>query len=252
MRLNTHEWGDAGAPLVVCLHGVMGHGMRFRKLAEERLVPAGFRALSVDLRGHGRSGYEPPWDLETHAGDLVETLDAHGDGTASWIGHSFGGRLVMEVAARVPERMHRAVLLDPAIQLDPSTALESAEESRVDVSFDSPEEAIRARLDSGTLFGTPPGILEEEMREHLVQGDDGRLRYRFLRSAAVTAWSEMATEPPALPPVPTLVVTGEKSWLPVMVAPAKLLGVVTVPAGHQVLWDAFDQVADAVEAFLTR
>ena len=90
------------------------------------------------------------------------------------------------------------------------------------------------------------------MREHLVQGDDGRLRYRFLRSAAVTAWSEMATEPPALPPVPTLVVTGEKSWLPVMVAPAKLLGVVTVPAGHQVLWDAFDQVADAVEAFLTR
>src|SRR3712207_2546966 len=145
VRLNSHAWGDEPAPLVMCVHGVTGHGMRFRKLAEERLVPAGFRVVSVDLRGHGRSGYEPPWNLEAHVEDLLETLAAHdhGDGVAVWIGHSFGGRLVMEVAAREPERLKRAVLLDPAIQLDPRMALDGAEECRLDQSFESPAHAIR-------------------------------------------------------------------------------------------------------------
>ena len=34
MRLHAHEWGDANAPLLVCLHGVTSHGGRFRRLAE--------------------------------------------------------------------------------------------------------------------------------------------------------------------------------------------------------------------------
>src|SRR5437773_2152002 len=38
MQLHVHEWGDAGAPALVCLHGVSAHGRRFRRLAEERLA----------------------------------------------------------------------------------------------------------------------------------------------------------------------------------------------------------------------
>ncbi|MGH3033109.1 MAG: alpha/beta fold hydrolase, partial [Gaiellaceae bacterium] len=65
MRLHVHEWGDASAAPLVCLHGVGGHGRRFRKLAEERLA-AGHRVLAPDLRGHGRSGHDEPWTLEAH------------------------------------------------------------------------------------------------------------------------------------------------------------------------------------------
>ncbi len=65
MQLNVTEWGDpAGAP-VLCLHGVTGHGRRFRRLAEEGLP--GHRVIGVDYRGHGRSGWEPPWSVEQHA-----------------------------------------------------------------------------------------------------------------------------------------------------------------------------------------
>ena len=67
--------------------------------------------------GHGRSGWQAPWTIETHIGDLLETLDARGLRQPDWVGHSFGGRLVVEVAAKTPERIRRAVLLDPAIQL---------------------------------------------------------------------------------------------------------------------------------------
>ena len=73
MRLHLHEWGDADAPAVVCLHGVTAHGRRFRKLAEERLA-ARFRVLAPDLRGHGLSDYEPPWSFPTHLDDVLVAL----------------------------------------------------------------------------------------------------------------------------------------------------------------------------------
>src|SRR5437588_9527469 len=118
MRLHMHEWGDADAPALVCLHGITAHGRRFRRLAEERLARR-FRVLAPDLRGHGRSGYEPPWTIAAHLEDVVETLAEAGVERAAWIGHSFGGRLVLELAAREPDRLDRAALLDPVIQVLP-------------------------------------------------------------------------------------------------------------------------------------
>jgi lipase len=249
MRLRTYEWGDASAPPVVCLHGVTGHGRRFRRLAEERLA-ATHRVVAVDLRGHGHSGWEPPWDVDTHVSDLLETADAAGIERAAWLGHSFGGRLVMELAARAPDRVERAVLLDPAVWIPPAASLEQAEGLRPDASFADAEEAKAAKLATGAYFSTPDEILDEEMRDHLERGEDGRLRARFLPSAVIAAWSEMSTEPPGYPAVPTLVVLGERSWIEVDVPGRDGLEVVRVPGGHSVLWDDFDATADAVEAFL--
>jgi len=59
--------------------------------------------------------------------------------------------------------------------------------------------------------------------------------------------------------VPTLLVLGEQSYLPYdhlldahREALGDLLEVVTVPGGHSVLWDALDETAAAVAAFLER
>src|SRR5712691_4109042 len=148
MELNLHEWGDPAAPAVVCLHGVNAHGRRFRKLAEERLANR-FRVLAPDLRGHGYSDWEPPWTISTHAHDVLETLDDAGVRRAAFIGHSFGGRLTLELAALDPERIERAALLDPAIQILPHVGLDFAERERADHSFATIEDAIDARLGSG-------------------------------------------------------------------------------------------------------
>jgi lipase len=250
VRLQAYEWGERVAAPVVCVHGVTGHGRRFRKLAEERLA-ARHHVLAVDLRGHGRSGWEPPWDVETHVADLLETADAAGIGAASWIGHSFGGRLVLELAAREPSRVDRAVLLDPAAWIPPATSLEQAEGLRPDASFADSEEAKAAKLATGAYFSTPDEILDEEMRDHLERGEDGRLRARFCPSAVITAWSEMSTAPPAYPAAPTLVVLGARSWIEVDVPDRDGIDVVRVPGGHSVLWDDFEETADAIETFLS-
>jgi pimeloyl-ACP methyl ester carboxylesterase len=188
--------------------------------------------------------------------DLLETADALGIGRAVWIGHSFGGRLVIELAARAPERIERAVLLDPAVWVPPPTALERAELEREERSYASVEEALELRRETAVLAG--PGVLEEEMELHLVEGEDGRLRYRYSQSAVVAAFGEMAKPPPleGLAAVPTLIVRAPAAEIcpdpMVEVCRAAIPGieVVDVDGGHIVMWDAFEQTAAAVEAFL--
>ncbi len=204
MLLHVHEWGDAAAPPVLCLHGVMAHGGRFRKLAEERLTE--FRVLAPDLRGHGRSGWEPPWTIGQHVEDLRETLETAGVERATVIGHSFGGRLTLELtAAGLAARM---VLLDPVVWVPPAIMLQRAEQARHERSFANEDEARAERAELSPL--APPDLIDEEFQEHLVQGDDGQLRFRYSQAAVVAALGELSQRPPDwnLLQVPALLVVG--------------------------------------------
>ena len=254
MRLHLHEYGDPAGPPVMCLHGVTGHGQRFRRLGMGPL--AGWRVLAPDLRGHGYSDWSPPWSTATHAADALETAQALGVGRATWLGFSFGGRVVAALAAAAPERVERVVLLEPALQLPVEFCREQAQEELEPQTFASPDEAIDARLAVGTLFHTPREFLEEEMDQHLAPVAGG-LRYRYSAPAAIAAWGEMADEPPPVADVPTLFMRGERSWLPLDPQVdryrdrlGRRLQRATVPGGHTLLWDAFDETAAAVAIFL--
>jgi lipase len=257
VELHLHEWGDADAPVVVCLHGVSAHGRRFRRLAQEKLA-ASFRVLAPDLRGHGFSDWEPPWTIATYAHDVLETLDAIGVRKARFVGHSFGGRLVLELAAIDPDRIERAVLLDPAIQLLPHVGFDFAELERAGRVYASPQEAIDAKVLENK---SPRDFVEEEIREHLVRARDGSYHFRYCASAVVSVYGELCTPPP--PPetlrVPTLLLYADVFGLvrdeqadAYRAALGDMLETVTVPGGHIVYWDAYGETADAVERFLTR
>jgi lipase len=256
MLLHLHEWGHREAPPLVCLHGVSAHGRRYRRLAEE-LLAHHFRVLAPDLRGHGRSGWDPPWNIATHVDDVLETVSAAGVDSADWIGHSFGARLVLELCVRARERVARAALLDPAIDILPHVGLDFAEDAALDESFETVDQAIDRRLATGAP--TPREALKEEMREHLELSADARLRYRYCRPAVVTAYGELCTEPPppTVLPTPALLVHASQFGL---VREDQLeqyerelgdgLEVVAVSGGHIVYWDAFEETAAALERFL--
>jgi lipase len=253
VTLHLHEWGPTGAPRVVCLHGVRNHGGHFASLAAA--LP-GFNVLAPDLLGHGFSPWEPPWDLRTHCDTIVETV---GTQPAMLVGHSFGGRLAFELAARAPKLVPRLVLLDPAILLPGHVALAAAENARVEKAYVSFDELIERRYDESQLQRAPRELVVSDLRDHVTIGDDGLTRYRYCHSAIVAAYGEMASQPPpfAAVHVPTLVVLGEGSYLPYdhlldahRTALGDLLEVVVVPGGHTVLWDALEETTAAVSRFL--
>jgi lipase len=251
VRLHTHEWGSDAATPVVCLHGVTGHGARFRRLAEEHWA-ARFRVVAPDLRGHGRSGWDPPWTFPTYVADLVETLDALGIEEADWVGHSFGGRLVLELAAAHPERVRRAVLLDPAIDLLPHVAQVAAENERPDPVYASYEDYADRRGDGPA---TPRPLVLEDAELHCDRLPDGRLQRRTCQSAVVSIYGELAS---AAPPPETLRAPALLLYAPAyglvrdehLAAYADRAETVPVDGMHMVIWDAYDDVAAAVSRFL--
>jgi lipase len=255
VSLALFEWGDPDDPPVVCLHGVRNHGRHFAPLAAE--LP-GFHVLAPDLLGHGSSPWEPPWDIGAHC-DAIRA--AIGDEPACLLGHSFGGRLAFELAARSPELVPKLVLLDPAILLPGHVALAAAENARRDQSFVSFEELVDRRFVESQLHFAPRELVVEDLAPHVETDDKGRVRYRYSQSAVVAAYGEMASQPPAFEDVrvPTLLVLGEQSYLPYdhllnahRAALGDLLEVAVVPGGHSVLWDALEVTAEIVLDFLER
>jgi len=253
VTLALHEWGNPGSPRVVCLHGVRNHGGHFAQLATR--LPD-HHVLAVDLLGHGHSPWEPPWDIGAHCDAIVETVGAQ---ESILVGHSFGGRLAFELAARAPKLVPKLVLLDPAILLPGHVALAAAESARPDKSYVSFDELIDRRYDESALHSAPRELVVEDLAAHVETSGDGRVRYRYSQSAVVAAYGEMASAPPCFDDVrlPTLLVLGEQSYLPYdhlidahRTAIGDLLDVVVVPGGHSVLWDAFDETASAIAAFL--
>ncbi|MGN6202927.1 MAG: alpha/beta fold hydrolase [Solirubrobacterales bacterium] len=254
MRLHAKEWG-LGSP-VICVHGLCQRGDVFSGLAQT-LAVAGHRVVAVDLRGHGRSGTEPPWSVATHVEDLLETAAAAGIESAAWVGHSFGGHVLAALAAAHPERVERLALLDPGFALPPEYALARAERDRLDWTFAGVEGATMALL-SAEGSGVPEEVARAYVADDLVPAPDGRLRFSYSPPAVVVAWSEMVREPPPPARLPTLLVR------PVAAASdhsraqdrryrealGPLLSMAAVPKGHNVLWESPHETVAAVGSFL--
>jgi lipase len=256
MVLSSRRWGSPDAECVVCVHGVTQHGGIFAALGK-RLAALGHAVVAVDLRGNGDSEHLPPWNVETHVSDLLETIDELGLERVTWVGHSFGGRLVATAAARAPERARRLALLDPAMEIPAAAALQSAEVERLDWSFATPEGAVNALLSSGQMVAPPSDVVAAYVAEDLRKGPDGRLRFSFSPAAAVVAWNEMVLPAPPIARLPTLVVRPE---LPLFDGSAQAsryeaalgaqLTTVTVPNGHHVLWESPEETISAIVDFV--
>lgn len=255
-RLHLHAWGpDDGTPLLV-VHGVSNTGARYRRLAQDQLP--GARVVAPDLRGHGRSTWDPPWSVPANVADLAAAVEEWGHGPVAVAGHSFGGLIGMALAAARPELVERLALIDPAAAIAPAVAAARAEGFRRDEGWASPEEARAARLAM-----RPEGArqtVDEDLATFLDECEDGRWRFRFSRSAAVTAWSEMAGPAPSLAAWPgralLIAATGPDGMVTEALR-ARLradlgdrLREEAIDAGHMLFWDAPRELGRLLRGFL--
>lgn len=256
MKLHTHRWGPSDASAVVCIHGVAQHGAIFGGLGT-RLAQSGHSVVSVDLRGHGASGNEPPWNVDAHVDDIEETVDSLGVERVSWVGHSFGGLLAATLAARAVDRTQALALLDPAVTVPPERALRSAELERLDWSFATVDGAVNALMSNDAIVASPRDVVAAFVEDDVRKGADGRFRFSFCPSTVVVAWSEMTLPPPPIARVPTLIVAAERPLFDgsghhrrYEEELGELLTRVDVPNGHNLLWESPVETMGAVERFL--
>ncbi|MGQ9496334.1 MAG: alpha/beta fold hydrolase [Thermoanaerobaculaceae bacterium] len=113
VRLWVEERGN-GVP-VVLLHGHSLDLRVFQEVAED-LERAGFKVVTYDQRGHGRSSSPPQgYRWGDHAGDLQAVVEKLGLAPIHGVGLSKGGGIVLEAAVRFPSLFRSLVLISPLI-----------------------------------------------------------------------------------------------------------------------------------------
>lgn len=113
-RIAYVEWGVRGRPAIFLIHATGFHARCWDQTVEA--LPEGFNVFAVDMRNHGRSEKTGPvkdWSEPVHD---IEELIAHLKLEAAiGAGHSMGGHVLVQLAARHPRAFKRLVLVDPVL-----------------------------------------------------------------------------------------------------------------------------------------
>ena len=101
-----------GRPLII-LHGLFGMGDNWTTHAK-LLAARGWQVHAVDGRNHGRSPHHHEHNYDAMAADLeVYIADNHLENVVL-VGHSMGGKTVMNFAVRKPQLVDAAIIVDIA------------------------------------------------------------------------------------------------------------------------------------------
>jgi pimeloyl-ACP methyl ester carboxylesterase len=104
-----------GVPIVL-IHGFTAEGMLYAQTLS-RIVTAGFKVVAIDVANHGSTQGLPTGGANFHAHTKLvgRVVDELGINKAVFAGHSMGGRIVTELAAREPDRALAVILLDAIV-----------------------------------------------------------------------------------------------------------------------------------------
>ncbi len=187
LKLHYLDYGTAGLPPMLCVHGGAANGHWFD------FVAPGFRAdyhvRALDLRGHGESEWiDPPdYSYDRYAADIAEAVEKLDLRDFVLIGHSMGGMVSLVYTATYPGRVKRLVIVDTTMHLSPDriAAMRDAG-NREGSSFATQEQLVaRYRLRPGNSVAAP------EVQRHIARNSsrrfpDGTWRYKFDRNVYAT------------------------------------------------------------------
>jgi pimeloyl-ACP methyl ester carboxylesterase len=115
IKIRVVECGEPTSPPVLLVHGWGCSAFVFRRNMPT-LADAGFRAIAVDLKGHGLSDKPVApheYTIESLLEHLLQILDALGLDRPALAGHSLGASLIHHFAAQYRHRVRCLGLLSP-------------------------------------------------------------------------------------------------------------------------------------------
>jgi pimeloyl-ACP methyl ester carboxylesterase len=172
LRMQAVEWSRRG-PACVLLHGFGDNAAVWGHFAP-RITPQ-FRTVTVDLRGHGNSDWDPKtrYDVATFTADLRKAVAALGFEQAILVGHSWGAYIALRFAVAHPGAVAALVLVD----FGPELAKAGIDEvkkgfSETPRSFPSADEYVRWLAARRPLADTR--LLGQFARYSLQEASDGQ------------------------------------------------------------------------------
>ena len=187
VRLHYLDYGTAGKPAMLCIHGGAAHAHWV-----DYVAPAfrkDYHVLSLDLRGHGDSEHvEPPqYFYEDYAADVNKAVEALDLKDFVLIGHSMGGMVSLLYSATYPGRVSKLVIVDTSVNLPPERiALLRDVGSKPPRDYDSRDEMVaRYKLRPGEALA-PAEVVRYIGERSIKETEERKWRYKFDRAVYAT------------------------------------------------------------------
>lgn len=119
-----YEKAGAGERTLVLIHGNVASARWWDPIFEP--LAKQYTVIRVDLRGCGQSEPAGGNSIQQYAADVQGILQALGHSKATFVGHSMGGAITMELAVTAPEWVEAMVLVNTA----PAEGLVTPEERK--------------------------------------------------------------------------------------------------------------------------
>ena len=112
LRLHYVDWGHAGAPPLVLVHGGRDHCRSWDWVADR--LRHHWHVVAVDLRGHGDSAWSPDGDytLPAYIYDLAQFIHQLSVPQVTLVAHSLGGVISLRYAGLFPEKIRKLVAIE--------------------------------------------------------------------------------------------------------------------------------------------
>jgi len=262
LTLRGDARGDASAQPVLLLHGG-GQTRHSWTETAERLAKAGFRALALDLRGHGESDWDPTgaYDFRGFAADVEAVLASFARPVVA-VGASLGGiAALVAVGTGSQARCAGLVLVDVAPRIEPAGAARVLSfMAAAPDGFESIEAAATAVAAYNPHRRRTPDL--RNLEKNLRRRSDGRWVWhwdpKFLAvDRSNPRRTDVLDDAARALRVPTLLVRGRQSDLLSEEGARHFLELVphatfcdVSGAGHMVAGDRNDAFSDAVLEFL--
>lgn len=262
------DGAPSGAP-VLCMHGLTRNAKDFSDVAPW-LAGLGRRVIAIDVRGRGRSDWDPEparYQPATYAMDTLGLLDALGVSRCVAIGTSMGGLMAVLMNLMRPGVFAGVALNDIGPELDPAglARIRGYVGKAGDIT-DWADAAARVRSVNAVAFpDADDAFWDDFARKTARELPDGTIRLDYDPAIAVPVQSDAGAAPPdlwglfdALAALPVLVLRGALSDLlaPATVAAMRArhpdLAAVEVPrVGHAPTLSE-PAARAALQEFLTR
>jgi pimeloyl-ACP methyl ester carboxylesterase len=212
LRVHYLDYGTAGSPAVLCVHGAGANAHWFDFVAGG--LSADYHVLAVDLPGHGDSRWADPaaYTIQRYAAAIAEMVELLDLREFTLIGHSMGGTISLVYAAEHPGRAARLIVVDSTLHLRrEQVALLRDLGSRPPASYATSDEFIDHYRIGPAGTSAPPEIFRHVALHSGRPGADGRWRHKFDRKVyamrvtfdGLPYWSKIA--------IPSLLVKGARS-----------------------------------------
>jgi pimeloyl-ACP methyl ester carboxylesterase len=178
VRLAADVGGQDSAPPVVLTHGA-GQTRYSWKSTAQSLIQAGYHVVSLDMRGHGESGWAPDgvYSMEGFIGDLRAVLDVL-PAPPAIIGASMGGLTALSAIGSHQAVARALVLVDITPKMNPEGAMKIRTFMRAaPEGFASVEEAADSVAAYMPQRARPRNI--DGLRRNLREDENGRLHWHW-------------------------------------------------------------------------